>query len=156
VPRHAERRAEIVALLEKSGLRYHLRSQGSAPEEVDVAVGDTTGELRRLTQLADLVFVGKSLPPHHEGQTPVEAAALGKPLIFGPHMSNFREIARRLREGGAVREVLNHSELVIQAVELLGDPAARERMSQASLTWHAANRGAVDRTLAELRKYLRD
>jgi hypothetical protein len=61
-------------------------------------VGDTTGELRKFTQLADVVFVGKSLAPHDGGQTPVEAAVLGKPLLHGPHMTNFREIIRTLTE----------------------------------------------------------
>ncbi|MBC7367173.1 MAG: 3-deoxy-D-manno-octulosonic acid transferase, partial [Undibacterium sp.] len=58
VPRHAERRTELEWLLVKSGLRFHFRSHGEATQEVDVAVGDTTGELRKITQLADLVFVG--------------------------------------------------------------------------------------------------
>ena len=75
VPRHAERRTEIERLLLKAGLSYHFRSKGPAPDRIDVLVGDTTGELRKITQLADIVFVGKSLPPHTEGQTPVEAAA---------------------------------------------------------------------------------
>ena len=103
VPRHAERRAEIERTLANSGLRFHLRSRGNANGEVDVAVADTTGELRRLTQLADLVFVGKSLPPHTEGQTPVEAAALQKPILFGPGMSNFRVITKDLLARGARR-----------------------------------------------------
>jgi len=58
---------------------------------VDVAVADTTGELRDLTQFADVVFCGKSLPPHDGGQSPIEATSLGKPLLFGPHMTNFRK-----------------------------------------------------------------
>ena len=155
VPRHAERREEIKALLEKSGLSQHFRSQGAAPGAVDVAVGDTTGELRQFTQLADLVFVGKSLPPHGEGQTPVEAAALGRPVIFGPGMSNFGEISRRLHECLAARQVLNHSELISTIVDLLGDTPARSRMSAAALAWHAANRGAIERTLAVVQEYLR-
>ena len=115
---------------------------------------DTTGELRELAQLADLVFCGKSLPPHDGGQSPVEAASLGKPLLFGPHMTNFREIARALRECGAAREVLNESELVAASVELLADEAQRARMGAAALAWHAQNRGAVARTLAVIRELL--
>ncbi len=154
VPRHAERRDAIAAAMAKTGLRHHLRSHGAAPHEVDVAVADTTGEMRELTQLADLVFCGKSLPPHDGGQSPIEAAALGKPLLFGPHMTNFREISRALREAGAAREVLNESELITAAVELLGDQAARARMGAAVQTWHARNRGAVERTLAVIRAEL--
>ena len=154
VPRHAERRDGIVAALAKTGLRFHLRSHGLAPHEVDVAVGDTTGELRDFTQLADLVFCGKSLPPHDGGQSPIEATSLGRPLVYGPRMTNFREIARALQESGAAREVLNESELVAACVELLTDRAQRDRMSAAALAWHAHNRGAVERTLAVIREEL--
>ncbi len=154
VPRHAERRDAVAAALARTGLRFHLRSHGAAPHEVDIAVGDTTGELRNFAQLADLVFCGKSLPPHEGGQTPIEAAALGKPLLFGPRMTNFREIARALRSCGGAREVLNDSELTAACVELLADAAQRDRMSAAVLAWHACNRGAVERTLAAIREAL--
>ena len=154
VPRHAERRAEVETLLKTSGLSYHFRSLGAAPTQVDVAVGDTTGELRRLTQLATVVFVGKSLPPHHEGQTPVEAAALGKPVVFGPELSNFKAIARELREAGAARSVADAEGLTSAVRELWTDAAARERMAAAAQAWHRANQGAVERTLAVLRTEL--
>jgi 3-deoxy-D-manno-octulosonic-acid transferase len=155
VPRHAERRGELRSLLERSGLRFHFRSQGRAAGLVDVAVGDTTGELRRLTQLADLVFVGKSLPPHDGGQTPVEAAILEKPVLHGPHMTNFRDIIRGLADAGAVRKVETAEELARVAVALLADEAARQRLSAAAHEWHEANRGATDRTLSVIRSELR-
>jgi len=154
VPRHAERREEIRGLLEKTDLTYHLRSTGPAPGEVDVAVGDTTGELRKFTQLADLVFVGKSLAPHDGGQTPVEAAVLGKPIVHGPHMTNFREIIRTLTETGAVRKVATPEELVTTVVELLQDQAQREKLAGAARAWHGVNRGATERTLAVIRAHL--
>lgn len=154
VPRHAERREELRALLEKSGLRFHFRSAGAAPGVVDVAVGDTTGELRKFTQLADLVFVGKSLAPHDGGQTPVEAAILEKPLLHGPRMTNFREIIRTLTEAGAVRKVETHSELITAVVELLNDEPQRARLAAAAHEWHEANRGATERTLVEVRRLL--
>jgi 3-deoxy-D-manno-octulosonic-acid transferase len=154
VPRHAERRDVVAAALAKTGLRFHLRSHGDAPHEVDIAVADTTGELQMLTQLGGVVFCGKSLSPHDGGQSPVEAASLGKPLLFGPHMTNFRAIARALRECGGAREVLNESELIAACVELLSNEAQCAKMGAASLAWHAQNRGAVERTLAVIREYL--
>lgn len=154
VPRHAERRREIENLLREKGVSFHLRTQGDAPGLVDVAVADTTGELRLLTQLAELVFVGKSLPPHEQGQTPVEAAALGKPLIFGPGMSNFRVIAQELLSRGAAREVKSASELTETALTLFREAAPRQAMAKAALTWHRANVGAVTRTVEHLRKEL--
>jgi 3-deoxy-D-manno-octulosonic-acid transferase len=154
VPRHAERREELRALLEKSGLSFHFRSAGAAPGIVDVAVGDTTGELRKFTQLADLVFTGKSLAPHDGGQTPVEAAVLGKPVLHGPRMTNFRDIIRSLTEAGAVRKVETHSELISVAVELLQDSGQREKLAAAARAWSEANRGATERTLAVIREQL--
>jgi 3-deoxy-D-manno-octulosonic-acid transferase len=154
VPRHAERRAEIAAALADSGLRVHFRSNGAASGEVDVAVADTTGELRRLTQLADVVFIGKSLPPHSEGQTPVEAAALQKPILFGPGMSNFRLIARELLARGAAREVQDSTALSAACVELLRDPTPRAALAAAAGKWREENAGAVARTLEIIRSEL--
>lgn len=154
VPRHAERRAEIEKLLAATDLRYHFRSRGPANHEVDVAVADTTGELRRLTQLADLVFVGKSLPPHTEGQTPVEAAALQKPIIFGPGMGNFRVISGELLKCGAAYEVPGSTALSEVVAKLLRDGSARESLAREAARWHRANAGAIDRTLAVIRDVL--
>ena len=174
VPRHAERREELRGLLEKTGLKFNFRSEGpcfakastvaeamadkskgeSAAGEVDVAVGDTTGELRKFTQLADVVFTGKSLAPHDGGQTPVEAAVLGKAVLHGPHMTNFREIIRSLTEAEAVRKVETRDELVAAAVELLQDESQRNRLAEAAREWGEANRGATERTLAVIKEQL--
>lgn len=154
VPRHAERREELRSLLQASGLTFHIRSEGPVTGIVDVAVGDTTGELRKFTQLADLAFIGKSLPPHDGGQTPVEAALLGKPAIHGPHMTNFREIIRTLTEFEAVRKVETAGQLVHVTVELLQDEIQRAELIDAARLWTAGNRGATERTLAVIRELL--
>jgi len=154
VPRHAERRTELEKLFAKENVRAHFRSRGRSHAVVEVAVGDTTGELRKLLQLADLVFVGKSLAPHTEGQTPVEAAALAKPILCGPGMSNFRAITGELRARGAAREVADPAALAAATVELLRDEAARARLATAAAAWRAENGGALDRTLAILRSEL--
>ena len=154
VPRHAERRREIEELLQPSGYRWHFRSHGHALNTVDISVADTTGEMRKFLQLADVVFVGKSLPPHTEGQTPVESAVLGRPLLCGPGMGNFRLIAEELVQSGAARRVADAAELTAQAVALLENPAERTALSTAALAWHQANTGAVARTLAAIRAEL--
>ncbi len=170
VPRHAERRGEIEALLagearaedeagEAGGfgasLRFHLRSRGTAAGEVDVAVADTTGELARLLTLADLVFVGKTLSPHTEGQTPVEAAALGKAIVVGPGTANFRVIARELEACGALRRVDSETALTDAVKSLAIDGRKREAMGAAGARWHAGNRGATERSRAALSEILR-
>ncbi len=154
VPRHAERRGEIEALLGTRALNHHFRSRGQALGLVDVCVADTTGELQLLTQIADLVFVGKSLPPNEGGQTPIEAAALGKPLLFGPAMTNFRAAAASLLEEGAAMRVADEVELVDTGLALVRDEKRRAAMAAAAAAWHRANRGSMQRTLAELAPYL--
>ncbi len=154
VPRHAERRAEVEAALAGAGVAYHFRSRGAAPGEVDVAVADTTGELQTLLALGDLVFVGKTLPPHTEGQTPVEAAARGRVVVFGPGTANFRGIAAELEHGGAARRVADAADLARAVGELAADEPARLRLGTAALAWHSGNRGAATRTLAALEKIL--
>jgi 3-deoxy-D-manno-octulosonic-acid transferase len=151
VPRHAERRQEIAQLLSACGLSHHFRSKGGAPGPVDVSVADTTGELRALAQLADVVFVGKSLPPHTEGQTPVEAAILGKPVLMGPGMSNFKVIAGDLLARGAAATVSGPEELDSHLASLVGDPGRRQAMAAAATSWRNQNGGAVERTLEAIR-----
>jgi 3-deoxy-D-manno-octulosonic-acid transferase len=155
VPRHAERRLEIERVVRASGFTYHLRSLGAAPSEVDVAIADTTGELRALTQLADVVFVGKSLIPHTEGQTPVEAAILGKPILFGPGMANFRSIERDLLGAGAAKTVDSPADLAERAVLLLSDKSAREAIVASGALWRRENGGGVGRTLFAIRAELK-
>ena len=153
VPRHAERRAEIVALLEKSEFRWYLRSKtapADVPADADVCVADTTGELRRLTQAASVAFVGKSLPPNKGGQTPIECAAAGVPLVYGTEMSNFKDVCRMLEDIGAAIKVRDGNEAAETLRRLLKDDAARARMSERERKWHADNQGATARVLEKI------
>ena len=151
VPRHAERRGEVRSAVEEAGLPFHFRSAGTAAAPGnEVYIADTTGELRRLTELAEVVFIGKSLPPNAGGQTPVEAAALGKPLLFGPEMSNFRDIARRLDKDGAARVVASGEELTHAVRELLQNPEERAAMGRRARAFIESSREATARTEAAL------
>lgn len=155
VPRHEERREEVIRDLARAGVRFHVRSRGPAVGRVDVTLADTTGELRRLTALAAVVFVGKSLPPHTEGQTPIEAAAAGKPIVMGGGMSNFREASQQLVAAGGAAWVSNVGDLQHIVLRWLRDAAQRSAAGIAASEWHRVNRGALQRTLAELRRELR-
>ena len=151
VPRHAERRAEINALLEKLPARRYLRSRfNPAPFPADIVIADTTGELRRLSRAADLAFIGKSLPPNEGGQTPIECAMLAIPQVFGPAMSNFRDISRSLAALGAARRVNDASEAKAELLRLLRDTPARAFMGVRAAEWSRANRGATKRTMDAL------
>ncbi|MCC5790554.1 MAG: 3-deoxy-D-manno-octulosonic acid transferase [Opitutales bacterium] len=158
VPRHAERRNEIRKVLEASDWTYAFRtdpsSSATSMKDLDVYVADTTGELSRWTQIADVVVVGKSFPPHHGGQTPVEAALLEKPLVVGPQMENFRAIVRSLRETGAAVQVSAPSELENALKRLVNDETLKNAMVLATQRWREMNRGATKRTLTILQNYL--
>lgn len=150
VPRHSERRKGIRDDIAAAGLPCHQRSTDGpeAPAGTLVHLADTTGELRRLTRAADIAFCGKSLAPHHGGQTPIEAAAAGVALVYGPRMSNFRDICRGLEQAGAACPVADASELRQRLWELCADGARRAELGRRAAAWHAGNRGATERTVA--------
>lgn len=157
VPRHAERRAEIAALLETSGETFYFRSKHPvAPHPAGIVVADTTGELRRLTGAADLAFIGKSLPPNEGGQTPIECALLGVPQVFGPAMSNFRDISRSLVESGAARRAPDAGDTRRVLCGLLRSPETRAAISAAASRWSSLNRGATARTAQVLLDLLKN
>jgi 3-deoxy-D-manno-octulosonic-acid transferase len=151
VPRHAERRAKIADILKNSGTTHYFRlKHGAAPEPSEICVADTTGELRRLSRAADLAFIGKSLAPNEGGQTPIECAMLGIPQVFGPAMSNFRDISRGLVECGAARSVEDEKGAIVALIALLCDCDKRAAMSARAGEWSARNSGATRRTLEAL------
>lgn len=152
VPRHAERRDSVLKLLESSGLNYHQRSiKGpQAPEGTIVHFGDTTGELRQLTRAADLAFTGKSLPPHDGGQTPIECAAAGVPVIYGPHMTNFKSICQGLEKNSAATKCTDADEVLKEILSLARDKNSLAKKSAAGVAWHKSNQGATERTLNKL------
>ena len=155
VPRHAERRNEIESLLNESAYPYHFRSRGNqAPIPTMIYVSDTTGELKLLTQIADIAFIGKSLQPHSEGQTPIEAAILGKPILFGPGMSSFLTISEALLDCGAAQMVTNEADLREKLIKLLKSPEERDSMSIAAADWHSTNKDATEKTLHTIERIL--
>ncbi len=157
VPRHAERGPDVRRELEQQPRAWHQRSTGVTPDSpVYLHLADTTGELAQFTQIADIAFVGKSLPPNEGGQSPVDAAGLGVPLLFGPNMNNFKDIARMLQATGAAIAVGNADSLEKQVHLLIKDPARREQMSQAGRKWHEQNRGSSRRIAESISTLLKD
>lgn len=155
VPRHAERRGEIRSLLEKQERGWHMRTMETRPmKPIRIYVGDTTGELAYLSQIADIAFIGKSLAPNEGGQTPIEAAALGIPIVYGPKMGNFRQICTSLEAVGAAKRGENESDVKRLLLDLVRNRTKREQMKNATKQWHKKNRGATVRTVTELQHFL--
>lgn len=151
VPRHVERRAEIVAELQSIGLQPALRSHPAATVEpgAPCLVIDTTGELAAWQHLATLVIIGKSFLAEG-GQNPAEAALARKPVLFGPHMENFTPLVNLLLSHGGARQVVDFHELVAACRELLLDAAAAARMASAGNAALLAHQGATLRTVKRL------
>lgn len=155
-PRHAERRAEIEHELQQAGVPYQFRSRTRKRlAENWIYVADTTGELRALVELADIAFIGKSMPPHSEGQTPIEAAAAGKAIVMGPGMSNFREAAQSIVKAGAAEIVDGPGPLEQKLHALIQDPDRRQAMGTAGKALFQKNSGATARVLEAIQQRLR-
>jgi 3-deoxy-D-manno-octulosonic-acid transferase len=147
-PRHPERFGDVRRLAENAGFSVARRTELpiDAEPRVDVVVLDTMGELARLYQVATAVFVGGSLV-HAGGHNILEPAVFGKPIVFGPHMQNFAEIAEAFLTNGAARQVTSDRDLEDALVALLRDPVQRARLGAAARALVEANRGAKSRSL---------
>lgn len=159
VPRHFERAKTIVEELRPSGLRLALRSalatgQTFAPGSVDCLLVNTTGELRHFYRHATVVFVGKSITAKG-GQNPIEPAALGKAMVFGPHMENFRPIAAEFVSGDGAMQAADAAGVEAALATLLADPARREQLGANALRVVQRNQGASERTAVMIVQRLR-
>ncbi|HRY30034.1 MAG TPA: 3-deoxy-D-manno-octulosonic acid transferase [Elusimicrobiota bacterium] len=156
-PRHLESVPGIVRSLEKENVPYSLRSQFSAsaaPEmSTPVMVLDTIGELPEVYGLASWVFVGGSLVPRG-GQNLLEPARWGAPVLFGPHMENFREMAAMFLEQRAAVRVADGDGLLSEMRALAADRDRSRRLGEAARRAADSQRGAVERNLDLLAKIL--
>jgi 3-deoxy-D-manno-octulosonic-acid transferase len=155
VPRHFERSSTVLEQLKSTGLRIARRTaMGDAPDQPEVLLVDTTGELKAFFEVATLVFIGKSLTAQG-GQNPIEPAALGKAILFGPFMQNFRPVVASLLEADAAIQVADEAELGGKVLELLGDTEQRSALGAAARGVVEANKGATQRTAELLGQTLR-
>jgi 3-deoxy-D-manno-octulosonic-acid transferase len=153
-PRHPERAGEVEDLIRSRGLTAVRRSR--LPREATsgrVIILDTVGELAQLYGLAEVVFVGGSLVPVG-GHNVLEPAMRGKPVLFGPHTSNFREGAELLQRGGGGLVVKDVDELAREITRLLEDRDLAGRMGRAAREAFAGRQGAVGATLDLIARHL--
>ncbi|WP_027071501.1 lipid IV(A) 3-deoxy-D-manno-octulosonic acid transferase [Luteimonas sp. J29] len=149
-PRHPERFRGVAQQAIDAGWRVATRRLTRLPDAEDaVFVIDTLGELQRFYACADVAFVGGSLQDVG-GHNLLEPAAVGVPVVTGPHLHNFTDIADRMQSAGAL-EVGADADAVGAAIEgLLEDEGRRAAMRDAGLALVRDGRGAVRRTLAVL------
>ncbi|MAF83986.1 MAG: 3-deoxy-D-manno-octulosonic acid transferase [Chromatiales bacterium] len=148
VPRHPERFVSVATLISKSGLAGTTRSSGRQCTASDsVYLGDSMGELMTFYAAADVAFVGGSLVRHIGGHNLLEPAALGLPLLTGPHYLNAPDIANLMITDGAVQVINDADEMAALVVALLGNPEERQRRGGAGQAVVDNNRGTLVRVL---------
>ncbi|HET7755623.1 MAG TPA: lipid IV(A) 3-deoxy-D-manno-octulosonic acid transferase [Steroidobacteraceae bacterium] len=149
-PRHPARCPEVAQELERAGVNFARRSQpwpARPGHEPDVLLLDSLGELLDFYAAADVAFVGGSLVPVG-GHNLLEPAALGVPILTGPHNFSAEEVARLLIARGAAAVVHDADELAAGVSALLADPAARARIGALARASVEVNRGALAKLLA--------
>jgi 3-deoxy-D-manno-octulosonic-acid transferase len=146
-PRHPERFPEVPGLIESAGFRCLRRSalDPASWSDGEVLLLDTLGELAQVYSLASVVFVGGSLVPTG-GHNILEPAVAGKPVLVGPHMENFQEIADTFRAENAIVQVASADELGREVSALMLDEPRRRALGERARGLVGRNRGAVSRT----------
>ncbi|BBL75212.1 lipid IV(A) 3-deoxy-D-manno-octulosonic acid transferase [Methylomagnum ishizawai] len=146
-PRHPDRFQEVRTLCAKTGIPLRCRGE-SLPCEAGTGVFllDSLGELRCFYGAADVAFVGGSLIPQG-GHNVLEPAVAGVPVLFGPHMFNFAEIARRLEDSGGARSVADADGLAATVMDWLTDFDTRSEIGAKASAFVDGNRGAVARVV---------
>ncbi len=156
VPRHPERFKPVANLLEQRGYRVVQRSSGNpVASDTQIYLGDTMGELGLLYAASDVAFVGGSLVPVG-GHNTLEPAALGIPVIVGPHINNFIEITKLLTEAKALVKVSDTQSLTEAVSHWFTDRDARKLAGENGKAVVEKNRGAVDKVMELIQKQLKN
>lgn len=156
VPRHPQRFDEVAELLAGRGIRYQRRSENlPVPFDTAVLLGDSMGEMFAYFSACDLAFIGGSLLPYG-GQNLIEACALEKPVLIGPHTYNFAHATEQAVSCGAARRIQNATELLAAVQDLLAHPERMTEMGEAGRRFVSANRGATERALSCIGQFVND
>tara|TARA_B100001989_G_scaffold252794_1_gene236240 strand:+ start:1595 stop:2914 length:1320 start_codon:yes stop_codon:yes gene_type:complete len=154
VPRHADRGHDIATEVASKGLSYTLRSQPVSSTGVIVHIADTTGEMQMLCQCAHMGLIGKSFAPHIGGQNPLELVAAGVPMVYGPSMSNFRDVCNDLEAENLSRCCLSRDEAKQSIVSLVKDASVRQKLSYRLQQWLVARKGVLSLVVDEFDGFL--
>lgn len=155
VPRHPERFIEVKRLCEQKQLKTVSRTSGEpVTQATDVYLVDTMGELKVIYAASDIAFVGGSMVPTG-GHNILEAVAVGVPVLFGPYMSNFKEIARGILNQQAAIQCVDNDAIVQSVLSLYHQPNERLELVAKGQVFLKQNQGAIARIYAMLEPVIR-
>jgi 3-deoxy-D-manno-octulosonic-acid transferase len=145
VPRHPERFGEVKKLCEQNQLAVVMRTSGKICHQYnDVYLVDTMGELKMIYSASDVAFVGGSMVPVG-GHNILEAAAVGTPVLFGPYMANFKEIAEGVLRQDAAIQCQDEGEIINAMTVLYADAEYRQSLAEKGKVFVRQNQGAITR-----------
>jgi len=155
VPRHPQRFGQVADMLAQRDIRFQRRSEDKpVTPEIQVLLGNSMGEMFAYYAACDIAFIGGSLLPLG-GQNLIEAAAMGKPVLIGPHTFNFAEVSELAVQAGAALRVANADALVLTVRDLLKTPEKIKTMSVAALAFADRHRGATKRLMTLIEPYIK-
>ncbi len=150
VPRHPQRFDSVAALLTQHGFSFQRRSENCpVAQDTQVVLGDSMGEMFAYYAACDLAFIGGSLLPYG-GQNLIEACAVGKPVLIGPHTYNFAQASQLAIACGAAVRVQGALELAQTLQNLLSNPYKMAEAGNAGLRFVSANQGATEQALLHI------
>lgn len=154
-PRHLDRLPEIEAILKRynlSFIRKTMIKKGEASVKYSVILLDTIGELLTLYSIASVVFIGGSLVPIG-GHNILEPAIYKKPILFGPYMHNFREIADEFKNKKACVEVKDADEAAKETIHILKNPEIGRGLGERGFSVMVENRGALEKSIKLIERF---
>ncbi len=152
-PRHLDRVEPVLAMLKERGLPFRRRTSGVPKRDDEILVLDSHGELKELYSLATIAFVGGSMVDIG-GHNPLEPAAFGVPILFGPFDRNVRDAVAQLRQAGAISTVRNKDELAAATLKLLNNETALLQQGEAAKRVAEQNSRALETVLPVLLRHL--
>ncbi len=155
-PRHLDRLHEIEDILKRynlSFIRKTMIKKGEALSKYPVILLDTIGELSTLYSIASVVFVGGSLVPVG-GHNILEPALYKKPILFGPYMHNFKEIAEGFKNKKAAIEIPNSDEMAKEIINILSNPDIGKELGERGFSVVVENRGALKKSIKLIGRFL--
>lgn len=156
VPRHPERFDSAFELAEQAGfIAYRRTHEPRIPEDTEVFVVDTMGELLKFYAASDIAFIGGSLV-EVGGHNPIEPGALGLPILAGPHVFNFEAICEQLVVAGGMEVVQSEARLLAALKQLMADPENARARGHCAMKEVNASKGAVNRVVDYLAPLLED